>query len=225
MEGRLSMNEKNFQMEGHTKYLQGINVPIYVNSIQQSNGITIPSEVSEMHIGKLDNGTEVLFITPAILSISCEENYPIEIPDDMGCVTINVLSDNDMTYTVQIPITDSNKEYITNSETRSSYIENWVMGNLRSVKMFEEPVSYDALSKKIDLSEFTDITRLCLYIDKSNGVFKIFLSIIYGESADEGVQILAEKSLSDNNMEFLSCAGEELSDRYGIPFNNKCGVN
>ena len=67
---------KDEDVEGHTKYLQGINLPIYVNSIYQSNGITIPSEVCEMHIGKLDNGEEAVLITPEIVSVPENEDYP-----------------------------------------------------------------------------------------------------------------------------------------------------
>lgn len=54
-------------VNGHTKYLQGIDLPIMVNSIFE-NDIFMPSEVSEMHIGMV-NGNRVLMITPEIISL------------------------------------------------------------------------------------------------------------------------------------------------------------
>ena len=56
------------EVGGHTKYLQGIDLPIMVNSILE-NETLIPSEVSEMHIG-IVNGKQTLIITPEILSLS-----------------------------------------------------------------------------------------------------------------------------------------------------------
>lgn len=54
-------------VDGHSKYLQGIDLPIMVNSIVE-NGKFVPSKVSEMHIG-LINGCQTLIITPEILSL------------------------------------------------------------------------------------------------------------------------------------------------------------
>ena len=63
---------KTCGMEGHTRYLQGLDLPIYVNSIQQGNGVTIPSDVSEMHIGVYNN-KEALVITPSLIAVPYEE--------------------------------------------------------------------------------------------------------------------------------------------------------
>lgn len=54
--------------EGHTKYLQGIDLPIMVNTIWKSDNDCIPSEVCEMHIGKVDEKL-VLLITPEHISL------------------------------------------------------------------------------------------------------------------------------------------------------------
>ena len=54
-------------VDGHSKYLQGIDLPIMVNSIVE-NGDFVPSKVSEMHIG-LVNGYQTIIITPEILSL------------------------------------------------------------------------------------------------------------------------------------------------------------
>lgn len=54
-------------VNGHTKYLQGIDLPIMVNSIFENDNF-MPSEVSEMHIGMV-NGNSVLMITPEIISL------------------------------------------------------------------------------------------------------------------------------------------------------------
>lgn len=54
-------------VDGHSKYLQGIDLLIMVNSIVE-NGKFVPSKVSEMHIG-LINGCQALIITPEILSL------------------------------------------------------------------------------------------------------------------------------------------------------------
>lgn len=56
------------EVDGHTKYLQGIDLPIMINSILE-NETLVPSEVSEMHIGMV-NGNQTLIITPEILSLS-----------------------------------------------------------------------------------------------------------------------------------------------------------
>lgn len=50
-------------VEGHTKFLQGINLPIMVNTIWENENQCIPSNVSEMHIGTVD-GNLTLLITP-----------------------------------------------------------------------------------------------------------------------------------------------------------------
>lgn len=54
-------------VDGHTKYLQGINLPIMINSMFEHDDF-IPSEVSEMHIGMV-KGKQVLLITPEIISM------------------------------------------------------------------------------------------------------------------------------------------------------------
>ena len=54
-------------VDGHTKYLQGINLPIMINSILENNSVT-PSNVSEMHIEMVD-GRQALVITPKIISL------------------------------------------------------------------------------------------------------------------------------------------------------------
>lgn len=54
-------------VEGHTKYLQGVDLPIMVNSIFVNEKF-IPSEVSEMHIAMI-NGKQTLIITPGIISL------------------------------------------------------------------------------------------------------------------------------------------------------------
>lgn len=58
---------KNKDTDGHTKYLQGIHLPIVVNSIQAGSEWT-PSEVAEMHIGTYNN-EPALILTPEIISI------------------------------------------------------------------------------------------------------------------------------------------------------------
>ena len=55
--------------EGHTKYLQGLNLPIMVNSIQSENGDLLPSKTAEMHIDSI-HGKQVLLITPEIISVN-----------------------------------------------------------------------------------------------------------------------------------------------------------
>lgn len=52
---------------GHTKYLQGIDMPIMVNSIGKGNGC-MPSAVAEMHVG-MSNGNPVVLITPEIIAL------------------------------------------------------------------------------------------------------------------------------------------------------------
>ena len=55
------------EVDGHTKYLQGIYLPIMINSIFEDDNL-VPSEVSEMHMG-IENGRQVLLITPQIISL------------------------------------------------------------------------------------------------------------------------------------------------------------
>lgn len=54
--------------DGHTVYLQGVDLPIMVNSIWDSDNNCIPSSVCEMHIGK-ENGRDVLLIAPSITAL------------------------------------------------------------------------------------------------------------------------------------------------------------
>lgn len=65
--GSKSFSILNGDVDGHTKYLQGISVPIMVNSISDGEN-SHPSPVCEMHIGNVD-GNAVLLITPEIISI------------------------------------------------------------------------------------------------------------------------------------------------------------
>lgn len=51
---------------GHTKYLQGIDLPIMVNSALSDNNEIIPSDVCEMHIGRI-NGKLTVIITPNLI--------------------------------------------------------------------------------------------------------------------------------------------------------------
>lgn len=55
-------------VDGHTKYLQGINLPIMVNTVWESEENCKPSEASEMHIGSVD-GVRALLITPSHISL------------------------------------------------------------------------------------------------------------------------------------------------------------
>lgn len=55
-------------VEGHTKYLQGVDLPIMVNSIWDNESNCTPSTVSEMHIGMVD-GKQTLLITPELISL------------------------------------------------------------------------------------------------------------------------------------------------------------
>lgn len=50
-------------VKGHTKYLQGIDLPIMVNSIWKNENYCVPSSISEMYIGTVD-GKLTLLITP-----------------------------------------------------------------------------------------------------------------------------------------------------------------
>lgn len=63
--GAKSFSVLTDDVEGHTKYLQGINLPIMVNSIIDGDDLE-PSDVAEMHIGMID-GKDVLLITPSIV--------------------------------------------------------------------------------------------------------------------------------------------------------------
>lgn len=55
-------------VSGHTKYLQGINLPIMVNSVFEGEDCCVPSKVSEMHIGNV-NGVQTVLITPEVISL------------------------------------------------------------------------------------------------------------------------------------------------------------
>lgn len=55
-------------MEGHTKYLQGVNLPIMINSVYSTEDSCTPSPVAEMHIGKVE-GEDVLLITPESIGL------------------------------------------------------------------------------------------------------------------------------------------------------------
>lgn len=56
------------EVNGHTKYLQGIDLPIMVNSVWESENNCVPSEVCEMHIGMV-NGKQTLLITPELVML------------------------------------------------------------------------------------------------------------------------------------------------------------
>lgn len=66
--GSKSFSILQSEVDGHTKYLQGIDLPIMINSILENENF-MTSEVSEMHIGMV-NGNQVLIITPEIISLS-----------------------------------------------------------------------------------------------------------------------------------------------------------
>lgn len=55
-------------VDGHTKYLQGIDLPIMVSTIWDDENDCMLSKVSEMHIGLVD-GTQALLITPELISL------------------------------------------------------------------------------------------------------------------------------------------------------------
>lgn len=61
------------EVEGHTKYLQGIDLPIMVNTIWETENHCIPSKVCEMHIGKVDDRLTLL-ITPEHISLPNEDD-------------------------------------------------------------------------------------------------------------------------------------------------------
>lgn len=65
--GSKSFSILQTEVDGHTKYLQGIDLPIMINSIIENDNY-IASEVSEMHIGMV-NGNQTLIITPKILAL------------------------------------------------------------------------------------------------------------------------------------------------------------
>ena len=62
-------NIKTESVPGHTRYLHGIDLPIYVNSVCDENDEFHPSEVAEMHIGEV-NGKKAIIITPIEISMS-----------------------------------------------------------------------------------------------------------------------------------------------------------
>lgn len=61
--GSKSFSIMEDDVKGHTKYLQGLDLPIMVNSVWESENHCIPSNVCEMHIGTVD-GKSTLLITP-----------------------------------------------------------------------------------------------------------------------------------------------------------------
>lgn len=61
----INVETEDGSVDGHTKYLQGIDLPIYVNSIINEKSLQ-PSKVSEMHIGRVGDKLAVL-ITPEIV--------------------------------------------------------------------------------------------------------------------------------------------------------------
>lgn len=65
--GSKSFSILQTEVDGHTKYLQGIDLPIMINSIFENDNFTT-SEVSEMHVGMV-NGNQTLIITPEILAL------------------------------------------------------------------------------------------------------------------------------------------------------------
>ena len=66
--GSKSFSILNEEVNGHTKYLQGIDLPIMVNSVWESENNCVPSEVCEMHIGMV-NGKQTLLITPELVML------------------------------------------------------------------------------------------------------------------------------------------------------------
>lgn len=64
-------NVINNDVEGHTKYLQGVNVPIAVNCMVSDDNELLPSDVAEMHIGTVD-GKTTLLITPSCFTVPIE---------------------------------------------------------------------------------------------------------------------------------------------------------
>lgn len=61
------------EVSGNTEHLQGISLPIMVNTIWNSENQCAPSPVCEMHIGKV-NGESVVLITPEVISLPEEDN-------------------------------------------------------------------------------------------------------------------------------------------------------
>lgn len=61
--GSKSFSIMQEEVKGHTKYLQGLDFPIMVNSVWESENHCIPSEICEMHIGTVD-GKLTLLLTP-----------------------------------------------------------------------------------------------------------------------------------------------------------------
>lgn len=66
--GSKSFSVPEEDVDGHTKYLQGIDLPIMVNTIFEGEDRCIPSNVSEMHVGNV-NGVQTLLITPETISL------------------------------------------------------------------------------------------------------------------------------------------------------------
>lgn len=66
--GSKSFSIMQEEVSGHTKYLQGIDLPIMVNTIYETGDNFKPSTVCEMHIGMYD-GKQTLLITPDIITL------------------------------------------------------------------------------------------------------------------------------------------------------------
>lgn len=66
--GSKSFSIAQEEVDGHTKYLQGLNLPIMVNTVWETENLCIPSKVCEMHIGSV-NDKLTLLITPEHISL------------------------------------------------------------------------------------------------------------------------------------------------------------
>ena len=53
--GSKSFSVVQEEVDGHTKYLQGLNLPIMVNTGWKTENLCIPSKVCEMHIGLVND--------------------------------------------------------------------------------------------------------------------------------------------------------------------------
>ena len=65
--GSKSFSVLQEEVEGHTKYLQGLDLPIMVNTVWETENHCVPSKVCEMHIGNVE-GKSALLITPEHIS-------------------------------------------------------------------------------------------------------------------------------------------------------------
>lgn len=71
--GSKSFSITQEEVDGHTKYLQGLNLPIMINTVWESENLCIPSKVCEMHIGSV-NERLALLITPEHISLPDQPN-------------------------------------------------------------------------------------------------------------------------------------------------------